>query len=372
MEIDWTRQDGRCVKSVYFPKNVSLCDIEKYVADGVDELQVWYPSNITKDIYSHYGEGLVYIGLDGGEGIKEYSLRVDLSQNAEAIFSGMHGNRKYEIRRGKSRDPLEIEISKVDDDKMMHTYLEFQNSGKNAHVVDGNLVRAAIKRGCFYIGICKTENKEILALHAWLTNWQQKIVIFFSGKTNYNSVAIKQYGSRPVSLLHYEAMLFFKRLGYMVYDFGGYYISEEENERNRKLLSISRFKESFGGEVVSFESGFVVPFKEIKQISHAIQQLSLLLRNKEVVLWGMGNRGQFALKLLNKLSIYPRYFIDNTLFKQNKAYKTQNILCDLSPEDTIVLVATSYSTYLKIMREDICKRYVKSSHLYCLLEKEVN
>ena len=174
MQIDWTGLDGRCIRAVYFPKEISLHDIEKYAAEGVDKLLVWYPSKITEDIHMYYDGGLSYIGLDGGWGKKEHSLRIDLRQDADTILTGMHNNRRYKVKRCKNRDCLKLEIRKMDDDELEHYYLSFQNAGENAHVVDEDLVHAAIRKECFYLGICKSDEDEILAMHAWLVDKKRK------------------------------------------------------------------------------------------------------------------------------------------------------------------------------------------------------
>jgi lipid II:glycine glycyltransferase (peptidoglycan interpeptide bridge formation enzyme) len=56
---------------------------------------------------------------------------------------------------------------------------------------------------------------------------------------------------RANRLLHWEDMLYFKRLGYSIYDFGGV----NPDTANEETNAITRFKECFGGRrVVEYNS----------------------------------------------------------------------------------------------------------------------
>jgi lipid II:glycine glycyltransferase (peptidoglycan interpeptide bridge formation enzyme) len=66
---------------------------------------------------------------------------------------------------------------------------------------------------------------------------------------NSQSGDYKNLVARANRLLHWEDMLYFKRLdGIRWYDFGGWYGGAASSQSYREQLLIDQFKESFGGE----------------------------------------------------------------------------------------------------------------------------
>jgi len=254
MRIDWTSKSGEKISAIYFAESLNLNDVKKFEAEGVDYLQVWYPKKHDDDIFEHYGDALNYIELDGSWTTKANSLRLDLTQSAQDILAGMETNRRYKVKRANKRDNLRIDIIQLNEGKELQDYLELQNTGENAHKVDEEIVLAMVKQKIFYLGVCRSADGVFLANHSYLADENDKWVFMFSSKTNYGEEA-KSYGSRPASLLHYEAMLYFKEKGYREYDFSGYLPEKEETERNKKQINISRFKKSF----VKWGGGVLLP-----------------------------------------------------------------------------------------------------------------
>jgi hypothetical protein len=254
---------------------------------------------------------------------------------------------------------------------MLQKYLGFQNHGVNAHLVAEEKVRALVRDGVFYLGVCEDEEKTPIVMLGWFVDKEKNLVTLFSSKTNYEYKLGKSYVSRVISLAHYEGMLYFKALGIKEYDFGGFYMSDTETERNRKHLSVSEFKQSFGGYVTNFRSGIIIRLTDTKRTERNMARLLPLMQDKDVILWGMALMGQFALVRLRQKGIFPKALVDNKLAIEDDKYCRQDVLKEYDPKTTIILVATTFPTFEKILKEDVCTPFAEQNAIYCLCENEM-
>ena len=124
----------------------------------------------------------------------------------------------------------------------------------------------------------------------------------------------------------------------------------------------------WGGGIVAFDSGMVIPISKTKRIEENINKLLPILKNKQVALWGMSNLGKFALKVLDTKGIKPVLLIDNKLAEEESTYSFQDALRARNPANTVVLVATTLPTYQKILQEDVCAPFVDGQQIYCLCD----
>lgn len=361
MILRW-KNNGMEIKALYWSNSLTLDEVKRE-SGYCDSLQIWYPKNCDNGIYDKYGSLLTYIEKNGRWKGTSYSNIIDLSQKEEVIFHGIKKNRRYEIKRAKERDSLQVEfIDKVTDDSL-NQYIEFYNQFANTKTglsLEISKVKALVKEQKFVIAKVMTGDCVTLVIHGYIVDEQDKMAALFSSsslfRSNRDQAALI---GRANGFLHFSSMIYFKKKGYRTYDFGGIYLGDE----NKDLMNISRFKASFGGRIIEYNDGFIIPIKEIRNIQRNLNFLSRKLYGKKVIVWGAGAFGQYVLKeLTTKMHVMINEIIDNGLSNKKNTYKTEAILENYEAEDTIILITMSEETFTRIKQQNNCKRFVETGN----------
>ncbi len=174
----------------------------------------------------------------------------DLQETEEELMSRFKKNTKYEIKRAAKEgcyaefltstallEKKEI-LVRID---TAHAQM-FAEKGKKSKKEYPTMLAAA-KANMLAVTVGYLQDGRECAYHVYIigngtARLLHSISSFREAVTGDDRNAI----GRLNRYLHYEDMLYFKRLGYTTYDWGGY--SEEE-----QLKSISEFKKAFGGEI---------------------------------------------------------------------------------------------------------------------------
>jgi GalNAc-alpha-(1->4)-GalNAc-alpha-(1->3)-diNAcBac-PP-undecaprenol alpha-1,4-N-acetyl-D-galactosaminyltransferase len=258
LEIIVKRWDMLVVNCVKFPKvfkeHASSASLRKHIK----QKETWFSiedEDISCDILyciNMYSKGTMLRSLE------KATLIVDLLKDEQDIFGGIEKQVRYEIRRASEKDMLNClyicnpEISMITTiynsynrfacDKgiprmSVRSYislLRYANAGKILVSTCGNASHTYIYH-VYYIskGVCRL-------LHS--------ISLFRSEIDHDNRSMI----GRANRLLHWKDYQYFKREGFIKYDWGGYHIGT-----NEELLRINAFKKSFGGTVVPTFQGYM-------------------------------------------------------------------------------------------------------------------
>ena len=167
---------------------------------------------------------------------KYYTLVTDLTESEENIFSKFKKTTRYKINRGK-REKIVFEVEK-DLDIFLKYYNHFAKSKNLEPLKYQTLLKyqknMLITKAIYY--------DKILVMHVHIYNTEVSMLLFSASHFR-NTLENKEKNliSYANLFLHYEDMLFFKKEGCSLYDFGGY----AYGTKDKSFMGINHFKELF-------------------------------------------------------------------------------------------------------------------------------
>jgi lipid II:glycine glycyltransferase (peptidoglycan interpeptide bridge formation enzyme) len=178
---------------------------------------------------------------------------LDLSKSEDELLKNMKPKTRYNIRLSL-RKGVKVFISDNISDVDTFYSLMFKTSKRDKfyphikrHYED--IIKILGQDGKAKLFLAKYKNKIIAST----------IVSFFGQKSVYmHGASDSQYRNlMSTYLLQYQAMLEAKKMGCLLYDFGGVV---PEDEINHSWAGISRFKRGFGGEELKYIGAFDLPY----------------------------------------------------------------------------------------------------------------
>jgi lipid II:glycine glycyltransferase (peptidoglycan interpeptide bridge formation enzyme) len=194
-------------------------------------------------------------GVPNIESDEAHTLLIDLTQDEEKIWKKINRKNRCKIRQAIQKDQVIYDFFEKIDPQNFHEFINFytefsmqQGNSKSLIYHEIERLKAYVDVGSLYFS--KVKSKEGKAL-----TWQ----VYCPGKTHVfglhsasirrkNDSTYNQMLGRANRYHHWQDILKFKELGFLVYDFGGVYI----NTHDQKLLNINNFKAEFGGELVRY------------------------------------------------------------------------------------------------------------------------
>lgn len=174
------------------------------------------------------------------------TLLVELNLDENNIFERFAKSVRYEINRAIQKDNLTInyyykEFSETVLQQFINCYNDFAVE-REKEKISGIEFEYYYKNNQLAITTISS-NTDILIWHTYIIAEETARL-----KTS-NSIFINQSNEtknligRANKLLHWKDILYFKNLNLKYYDFGGWYVGNDD----KKLVGINKFKESFGG-----------------------------------------------------------------------------------------------------------------------------
>ena len=212
---------------------------------GVDFREVWYAEE--------------KCGMDGiilyrgakkpiGKVLRQVrTLITDLTQSEEEIVSKCQKDCRYQIRRAARENiTAEYKVGKEIKEKDIENFCcFFIDFWKSKGITDEKYekykeeIETYAREGVFAIS-CAKQNGQILVYHTYIVG--DTFVRSYQSASQFRSETIN---ARIVGIanryLHKEDMMYFKKMGKTIYDWGGAGLREE-------VKNITEFKESFGGQ----------------------------------------------------------------------------------------------------------------------------
>ena len=178
-----------------------------------------------------------------------HTILIDLNRDADLLLERIKKDTRYEIRRAMNKDILKYQLWTAVGpgllDQFRLTYDQFAMQKGLPRKISARLTKlASVGR----LALSQVRNEQGVPL-VWHTYYMAKNRVRLL-----HSVSLDHDGdSSQRSLLgranryhHWEDILAFKAKAIGAYDFGGWY----GGGKDQKKLSINKFKEEFGGEVV--------------------------------------------------------------------------------------------------------------------------
>lgn len=176
------------------------------------------------------------------------TLYIDLEQDEEALFAGIHRSTRNEIRRA-AREPFTAqwvtEPAEADLDAFCTYYNGFANR-KQLPPVRQNKLRALAEQRALVLSSVTDEAGDVLCRHAYIADGERATSLYIASHRAEPGSPKNRAVSRANKYLHWLDMKAFKAAGYRLFDFGGLSLEAEE----AGLQNVNRFKEAFGGETV--------------------------------------------------------------------------------------------------------------------------
>lgn len=180
-----------------------------------------------------------------GRSKKFYTLVHLLSQEESKLFARIQKRTQSSIRQAY-REDLEFMLI-TPDIANIRDFCEFYNEfavEKGRALLQTQRLEELAEAGMLRLSAAK-RNGTVLVMHSHVYTSRRARLLHSASHFRTAGQSSKNAIGRANKWLHWQDVLYFKRLGLAEYDFGGWYEGSEDLER----LSINRFKESFGAEI---------------------------------------------------------------------------------------------------------------------------
>ena len=179
-----------------------------------------------------------------------FTIHVDLRPDQDELLARMKRNTRYEIKRAGLADNLSCEIISEIKSETLSEFCDFYDAfaeRKSQAKLNRSWLARVAENGVLNLSRVRNNHREVLVWHAYHRTAARATLLYSASSllATYPA-AVRSSIGRANRLLHWRDMLSFKNQGIATYDFGGWYEKKEDHAR----LSINKFKESFGGEIV--------------------------------------------------------------------------------------------------------------------------
>jgi len=179
----------------------------------------------------------------------KFTILIDIALPEEAILAAFSETTRYEVKRAMRENllmALETDIER---------FCSFHNAAADSKG-QGHLDPTGLMLYWGDMYVTKViAGTDTLAMHSYLFDAQVGTAALYHSASPFRvepESAKRNFIGRANRWLHFQDMLFFKGLGAVTYDFGGY----AKDTDNAELRRINEFKGGFGGSVVE-ESNYV-------------------------------------------------------------------------------------------------------------------
>lgn len=187
-----------------------------------------------------------------GKCTPSHTILIDLNHDPDLLLASMKRETRYEIRRSADKDGVRYEMWIAADSDWLAQFLSFYDECvtpeglpkmRNVRLVR---LQKLAEAGALSLSLVRGETGVPLVWHAYYrTKERVRLLHSASLRRGLNSPQQNLLG-RANRYHHWQDVLTFKAQGIGVYDLGGWY----EGDSNPKRLSVNKFKEGFGGQVV--------------------------------------------------------------------------------------------------------------------------
>lgn len=178
-----------------------------------------------------------------------HTILMDLNHDPDLLLARMKRETRYEIRRAADKDHLTYTMSIAADSDCLDQFLSFYGeiiAQKGFPKLNNVRLQKLIQADALSLSLVQGETGIPLVWHAYYRT-KERVRLLHSASLGRNSdVAQRSLIGRANRYHHWQDVLSFKAQGTRVYDFGGWYDGDSDPRR----LSINKFKEGFGGQVV--------------------------------------------------------------------------------------------------------------------------
>jgi len=179
-----------------------------------------------------------------------YTILLDLNLDPGQLLKKIKRDTRYEIRRAGAQDQLTYDFQNGRDQERFRQFCDYYDDFA-AQTTQPKINRAWLsllaRAEALDLSQVSDSNSVTLVWHAYhRSNHRATLLYSASLFRKFDSSALRNKIGRANRFQHWQDILRFKAEGISVYDFGGWY----EGDRDQERLGINKFKEEFGGEIV--------------------------------------------------------------------------------------------------------------------------
>ena len=179
-----------------------------------------------------------------------HTILIDLSLDPELLFARMKKDTRNEIRRATAKDNLTYQLwTEVDSDLLAQFRLAYDQFARQRGLrtrMSGRLQRLS-EIGALSLSQVRNEAGVPLVWHAYYRAKDRvRLLDSVSLVRDMGGTSQRSLLGRANRCHHWQDILAFRAKTIGIYDFGGWY----GGGTDQKKLSINKFKEEFGGEIV--------------------------------------------------------------------------------------------------------------------------
>lgn len=281
------------------------------------------------------------------------TLQINLNMSLDEIYGSFNKTYKYEIRRAEKKDKIKYLVKDRLSEKDFKYYVKFYNEfakSKNRPPCEENKIWQLNCIGSLLVTYAFTEDNELLCVHSYvLDGYDRACLVHTFSLFRYYDNDTKNMIGRANKFLHYKDIIYFKNLGFNIYDFGGYRL----NPPNQEFINVNNFKRGFvcgrGEEekIVNQYYHLVVDysyFKFIKtNVNEFIENYYIYNKSQKIIIYGYSLTGKLVEDILINKNINITHILDKNIKITRNGKKVFDIkfLENLDPKYYVILVCTS-------------------------------
>lgn len=177
-----------------------------------------------------------------------YSIILDLTKDHDQLWESISKNTRYKIRRTEKEQYIyDWDTNNLDIFKEFADFYEQFAFQKGLPKLQRSQLINLMNTGNLDISWIKSQSGERLVWHIYYRTKIRSFLLYSASMFRSSTdTSYRNMIGRVNRYHHWQDIVRFKNLGISVYDFGGWYAGNTDQEK----LGINKFKEEFGGEFI--------------------------------------------------------------------------------------------------------------------------
>lgn len=179
-----------------------------------------------------------------------YTRLIDLTQNYDGLWGSLSSNDRYKIRRAEEKDKVIYEYWENINANTLNEFADFYDNfalQKGLTKINRLQLNNLADTGVLDLSRIKLDDGTSLVWHAHYRNKNRSFLLHSASIKDKSDSSFQSLLGRANRYHHWQDILRFKKIGIPVYDFGGWYVGNTDEEK----LRINEFKQRFRGEIAN-------------------------------------------------------------------------------------------------------------------------
>ncbi|GAX39160.1 hypothetical protein NIES4075_01110 [Tolypothrix sp. NIES-4075] len=174
---------------------------------------------------------------------------IDLTKSHDELYESIGKNDRYKIRRAEQKDDVVYEYWEQPDSDIIKIFSDFYDLfalQKGLSKMNRSRLKKRAEAGVLDISCVKLKDGSPLVWHVYYRSKNRVCLSYSASLKKNDDTSYQSILGRANRYHHWQDIVRFKNSGIGIYDWGGWYVGNTDQEK----LGINEFKEKFGGEIV--------------------------------------------------------------------------------------------------------------------------